>query len=41
VMLDLPVPQPCHESDIPRLVRRLESVSERTQQDEAIAPVST
>ena len=27
VMLDLPVPEPCHEDDIPRLVRRLESVS--------------
>lgn len=27
VMLDLPVPEPCHADDIPRLVRRLESVS--------------
>ena len=27
VMLDLPVPEPCHEDEIPRLVRRLESVS--------------
>jgi len=27
VMLDLPVPEPCHDDDIPRLVRRLESVS--------------
>jgi len=27
VMLDLPVPEPCHEDEIPRLVRRLEGVS--------------
>ncbi len=27
VMLDLPVPEPCREEEIPRLVRRLESVS--------------
>jgi NitT/TauT family transport system ATP-binding protein len=29
VALDLPLPEPRHEEDIPRLVRRLESVSER------------
>jgi len=28
VMLDLPVPDPCHEDDVPRLVRRLETVSD-------------
>jgi ABC-type nitrate/sulfonate/bicarbonate transport system ATPase subunit len=26
VMLDMPVPQPCHEHEIPRLVDRLENV---------------
>lgn len=28
VALDLPVPEPCHEEEIPRLVRRLERVSQ-------------
>ena len=28
VMLDLPVPEPCHEDEIPRLLCRLESVSQ-------------
>jgi NitT/TauT family transport system ATP-binding protein len=28
VMLDLPVPEPCHETEMPRLIHRLESVSE-------------
>ncbi len=33
VALDLPVPEPCREDDIPRLTRRLESVSGRTRTD--------
>jgi len=40
VMLDLPVPEPCHEDEIPRLVRRLESVStssERLGRDAALS----
>ena len=37
VMLDLPVPEPCREDEIPRLVRRLESVS--TSSD-PLAPAS-
>ena len=30
VMLDLPVPEPCTEEEMPRLVRRLESASQRS-----------
>jgi NitT/TauT family transport system ATP-binding protein len=37
VMLDLAVPEPCHEEEMPRLIHRLESVSEgdRSEWDEA------
>jgi NitT/TauT family transport system ATP-binding protein len=37
VKLDLPVPEPCHDDDIPRLVRRLESVSTAS---DPLAPAS-
>ena len=39
VALDLAVPQPCGEAEIPRLVRRLECVSEGTAETEDVAPV--
>jgi len=38
VMLDLSVPEPCHESDLPHLVHRLESVSEGTRPEVGQAP---
>jgi NitT/TauT family transport system ATP-binding protein len=37
VVLDLRVPDPCREEEIPHLVRRLESASENTE----AAPVAT
>jgi ABC-type nitrate/sulfonate/bicarbonate transport system ATPase subunit len=39
VALDLAVPQPCGEDEIPSLVQRLEGVSEGTAETEDIAPV--
>jgi NitT/TauT family transport system ATP-binding protein len=38
VMLDLPVPDSCDEEDLPRLVRRLESVSERSREVNSAVP---
>ena len=40
VMLDLAVPSPCHESELPHLVSRLESVSEgkRVELGQALSP---
>jgi len=40
VMLDLAVPSPCHDSEIPHLVHRLETVSEgtRDQVGQALSP---
>ena len=40
VMLDLPVPEPCHEEEIPRLVRRLESVSAISEPEERASAVA-
>jgi len=40
VMLDLPVPEPCYDEEIPRLVRRLESVSTAADPLAAPEPVS-
>ncbi len=37
VMFDLKVPVPCHEEDIPQLVNRLESVSERVCLEQAVS----
>jgi NitT/TauT family transport system ATP-binding protein len=37
VMLDLPVPEPMHDEEIPRIVHRLESVSRNIPQEEGVA----
>jgi NitT/TauT family transport system ATP-binding protein len=41
VMLDVPVPQPCHDEEIPHLVLRLESVSQIRTMDEEVSPADS
>jgi NitT/TauT family transport system ATP-binding protein len=41
VMLDLSVPEPCHETEISRLIHRLESVSEGSRPRAGVEAVPT